>query len=337
MKKILIVLLIALIMPSVCFLSACKKERYNLSTLETQYLNIAEGKHFVMNKDKHLSIVLPKDYSLAISQQETFSNIVSYNKVFFDLMDFSNTYIAYCSNSQIVVSKQEYNDINNSLNLFASSLTELDNNLYSLSQIGVDIDSASSVQELKNVLNSYNSLLEKAMYFSNNISTLYFEKVLITANINLSEIKEEQLDVKLVLSKLGARLKYQKSNLAQVYCETNLIGESVVNDVINKTKNIDLTKYNADVEKIDKTFSTSANVNDKTIFYSLCVKAYNLQEILIDDSERFIYACKKIRYADKPTAVGSNEIINKEIIDNYASVVANYNAVLASMLEQIGA
>ena len=157
----------------------------------------------------------------------------------------------------------------------------------------------------------------------------------------------------MIISKLQGRVKYQVSNLSQVFVEKYVDGQDLETIITTKDEEqgfigiLDLTagNYQAKVESIERVFGSGFDAESavviangsskKQTFYNYSVQAYNLQNVLDNDNGMFISACNKVVYG-KAKVEFDDQAKYKEIIDDYSSVVNNYNAVLIAMIDLIG-
>ena len=165
----------------------------------------------------------------------------------------------------------------------------------------------------------------------------------------------------MIISKLQGRVKYEISNLSQLFVEIYVDGNNLPtelstpiilnegedNETIEFNKfeiNKDAFRYLDKVDNLNRIFADTYNAeqavekansnSNKQNFYNLAIKAYNLQNILENDNEMFVNACKKIQYSNIDND-NAYEVQSKEIVDNYKYIVEEYNDVLSSMLSII--
>ena len=178
------------------------------------------------------------------------------------------------------------------------------------------------------------------------------------ANPKIDKVTLSDFDSSVIISKLQGRVKYEVSNLSQLFVEMYIDGNDLPAKlttpiVLNEGEDNETITFNSFslnqtnfnylemVNNLNRAFSSSfdaetavevanAEVN-KQSFYNLAIKAYNLQNILENDNNLFVRACKNVQYSNAELT-NAYELQSKEIIDNFKFVVEEYYGVLNSML-----
>jgi len=376
-KKILSLILMFLFIPNIFMFVGCKEKGYQLVDLAKDYENIG-------TKCENIKVIDNKiifDYSVhtigeikylteCVNEIAPYTEISDYNILFDNLMGFVYENIEVCSNANIEASVEVRNNLKFQLDEFSNAMYEMDVHINNWAKIiefnynVIDKDDMINIQCLsrfKNVLTAYNNLFQKAISFSNGLSDLYYNYALNEANPRIDNVKFQDFNSSVIISKLQGRTKYEISNLTQLFVEiyvdgnnlpTKLTTPIILNEgeenqtIIFNTFELNKTgfRYLDKVNNLNRIFADTYNAeqavekanasSNKQNFYNLAVKAYNLQNILENDNEMFVNACKKIQYSDIDND-NAYEVQSKEIVDNYKKVVEEYYGVLTDMLNII--
>jgi len=376
-KKILSLILVLVFIPSIFMFAGCKDKGYQLVNLVKDYENI--GTKCENIKIDNYKVVF--DYGVytigetkylteCVNEIAPYTEIADYNILLDNLMGFIYENIEVCSNANIEASAEVRNNLKFQLDEFSTAVYEMDVHINHWAKIiefnynSTDKTEMTNVQCLsrfKNVLTAYNNLFQKAISFSNGLADLYYNYTLNDANPKIDNVKLADFDASIIVSKLQGRVKYEISNLSQLFVEIYVDGNDLPTDlttpiILNEGEENETIVFNTfelnktgfryldKVNDLNLIFANNfnaeqaverANANsNKQNFYNLAVKAYNLQNILENDNEMFVNACKKIQYSDIDSD-NAYEVQSKEVIDNYKEVVEEYYVVLASMLDII--
>ena len=376
-KKILSLILVLVFIPSIFMFAGCKDKGYQLVDLVKDYQNIGtkcENIKVVDNKIVFDYDVHTKDETKYLTECVTeiapYTEIADYNILLDNLMGFVYENIDVCSNSNIEADAKVRNNLKFQLDELSTAVYEMDVHINHWAKIiefnydkekKDDLINAQCLSRFKNVLTAYNNLFQKAISFSNVLSDLYYNYALNDANPKIDNVKLADFDASVIVSKLQGRVKYEISNLSQLFVEiyvdgndlpTELTTPIVLNegednetivfntlelnktgfDYLNKINN--LNRIFADTYNAEQAVEKANADSNKQNFYNLAVKAYNLQNILENDNDMFVNACKKIQYSNIDID-NVYEVQSKEIVDNYKKLVEEYYGVLASMLNII--
>ena len=376
-KKILSLILALVFIPSIFMFAGCKDKGYQLVDLVKDYEKIGtkcENIKVVDNKiefDYDVHTIGETGYlTECVNEIAPYTEIADYNILLDNLMGFVYENIDVCSNANIEAGAEIRNNLKFQLDEFANAVYELDVHINHWAKIiefnysSTDKTEMTNVQCLsrfKNVLTAYNNLFQKAISFSNGLADLYYNYALNDANPKVYNTSLVDFDASVIVSKLQGRVKYEISNLSQLFVEIYVDGNNLPTElttpiVLNKGednetiifKTFELNKtgfaYLDKVNNLNRIFAddfnaeqavekANANLN-KQNFYNLAVKAFNLQNILENDNDIFVNACKKIQYNN----IDNNNVYEVqciEIVDNYKIVVEEYYGVLESMLNII--
>lgn len=373
-KKILSLILVFMFVPAIFMFAGCKDKGYKLTKLETDYNSIAESctnvkiidNKIVFDYDNY-KIGSTKFLSETINNVEPYTNLKQYNVLLDNLMGFVYEYIDVCSNKNIEASKAVRNNLKTEIDELSETIFDIDVYISQWAEVvefnyNDDVTNSQCLSRYKTLLMGYNDLFQKAINFSNSLSSLYYNNALNDANPRIDNIAIEDFDSSVIISKLHGRVKYEISNLSQIFVEiyvdgndlpTSLTTPIVVNEgeddeyvifnslSLNQTNFDYLTKVNNlnrvfDVDFDAETAIEIANGSDKKVqFYNLSVEAYNMQNILDNDNDVFVFACEKVQYSRVDNLSEIEQKQCKNIIDNYKFAVEKYYNILNSMLNTI--
>lgn len=352
-KQFLSLLLVVLFIPSIFVFAGCKDKSYKLSNLEGDYKNIVsgcenikmEGNKIVFDYSSHK--IGDIAYMDSVLNLEPYNQLENYNLLFDNLMGFVYEYISVCSSDNIEVDADTRNKLKTELNNLSLSINSVDIYINQFAEIiefnyNENVITDICLARYKNLLFEYNNLYQTTINFSNSLASLYYNNALYDSNPRIDSISLENFDSSVVISKLQGRVKYQVSNLSQIFVEKYIDGQGIEEVIITDNEGVfgklDLSKdnYLSNVNNIERVFNSSFDAESAVIianseskkqtFYNLAVQAYNLQNILDNDNYMFVQACNAIQYGK----VGNNK--SKDIINNYNYAVQKYNDVLVGML-----
>ncbi len=374
-KKIITIFLMIMFIPGIFMFAGCKDDGYKLENLNKDYESIADNcenikivdNKLVFNYD-NFTVGKTKYLTDAIENFEPYTNLKNYNILLDNLMGFVYENIDLCANKNIDASASVRNNIKADLDNFAESVYEIDvyiNQWAEVVEFNYDVENKSQItnsqclSRFKTLLVGYNNLYQRSISLSNSLSDLYYNYALNDANPRIDNVKLSDFNASVVVSKLQGRVKYEISNISQLFVEiyidgTDLPTQLTTPTIINEGKDdeqiifnsLGLTKtgfdYIAMVNDLNRAFG--ANFDAETIveiangesvkqdFYDLSVRAYNLQNILDNDNSLFVDACRSVEYSNINN-VDVDEKRSKEVIDNYKFIVNEYKNVLSEMLD----
>lgn len=364
-KQFLSLLLVILFIPSVFLFAGCDDKSYKLTNLESDYCNIVSNCDNIKIEDNKIVFDYSNhklgndEYLVSAISVEPYNQLNNYNKIFDNLMGFVYEYVDVCSNKNIDADANIRNNLKSELDELSIAVNDVDTYINQWAEViefhfNDDITNDQCLARFKTLLSAYNSLYQKSINFSNSLASLYYNNALNDANPRLDKIKIDDFDSSIIISKLQGRVKYQVSNLSQVFVEMYIDGHDLPTIITTKNEEeevfegkLDLNQngYLAKVNSIERVFGagfdaetavTIANgASIKSTFYNYSVKAYNLQNILDNDNDMFISACNQIRYGKINTEY-AYQLKCKEIIDDYNYIVNDYNQVLTDMINCLG-
>lgn len=374
-KKILSLLLVVMFIPAIFMFAGCKDKGYKLTNLENDYNNISQNcenvnideNKIVFNYD-NFTIGSTKYLSETINSVAPYTNLNKYNVLLDNLMGFVYEYIDVCSNENIDASEDVRNTLKVQLDELAEAIYEVDVYINQWAEViefnyNDDVTNSQCLSRFKTLLIGYNGLFQKAINFSNSLASLYYNNALNDANPRIDNVALSDFNSSVVISKLQGRVKYEISNLSQLFVEIYVDGNDLPNKlttpiIINEGEDNEYIVFNmfslnqtgfdylTKVNNLNKVFDASFNAetaveiangeSKKEEFYNLSVKAYNLQNILDNDNDIFVTACAKIQYS-KVDLSEVEQKLYKDIVDNYKFAVEEYYQVLNSMLNIINA
>lgn len=357
-KQFLSLLLVMLVIPSMFLFSGCKEDSYKLSQLKTDYNNMVSGCENIKYENNKIifdysnHVIGSNQFMNNVIQTEPYNQINNYNILFDNLMGFVYEYIDACSNNNINASAEVRNNLKAQIDDLSLSLRSVDVYINQWAETiefnyNEDIYNIQCLSRYKNLLFAYNELYQKAISFSNSVASLYYNNALNDSNPKIDNMELASFDATIIVAKLQGRVKYQISNLSQIFVEKYVDGLNLENSITTKTGevygklNLNQDNYLSNINSLKRAFSsdfdaetiaTIANgTSKKQTFYNYSIQAYNFQNVLDNDNNMFALACNKIQYGK---IEGENR--HKSIIDNYNNIVQQYNVVLTNMLDSVG-
>lgn len=351
-RQISFLIMVLMLLPIALVFVACGKDKsYNLNHLKSDYNKIADENNNVQIIEGKLQFV----YSDNVQNLQTkpYNALHDYNLVLNNLMSFTNDYIVTCSNNTLTKDAKLKNNVRKSLKDFENSVKRVNSNVNTFSEIvdivtenNKDLKSASCLIRYENLLVAYDELFESASNLNNVISKLYFNYVLNEKNPNVSEISLENFDSTLVINKLKGKISYLKSLLSESFVEMYIDGGNLAKKIASEEIEFDINKYQykQNIESISRNFdeiSAISKINgsvSKQDFYLYAVQAYNIQEMIFNDVDKFITAVNKVNYSivkSNPAATAYENLCVK-IIESNQKLVADYTNVLSNMLTIMG-
>lgn len=378
-KKILSLLLVVLFIPAVFMFTGCKDDGYKLTNLEQDYKNIVgkcENISLVDNKidfnyDKY-TIGSTKYLTYCVNNIEPYTSIKNYNIILDNLMGFVYENIGVCSNANIEADAGVRNNLKSQLDQLGEAIYEIDVYINQWAEVVEFNYNGSSVEErnkqivnsqclsrFKTLLMGYNNLYQKSISFGNSLSSLYYTYALNDANPKIDNVSLADFNSSVIISKLQGRVKYEVSNLSQLFVEMCIDGNDLPTRlttpiILNEGKDNETITFNSFslnqtnfkyldmVNNLNRAFGSSFDAEtavevanaagNKQSFYNLAIKAYNLQNILENDNSLFVRACKNVQYSNVEST-NAFELQSKEIVDNFKYVVEEYCSVLSGMLD----
>ena len=172
-RKILSLILVLMLLPVASVFVACNKDKgYNLNNLSKDYEKIElENNNIAMIDDLILI-----DYSAydnlnnSVNAVEPYTALKSYNYVLNNVLKFTCNYIEICSNNELQVPATVKNNVKSSLDTFKKSVKDVDVCVDSLGEIisvSDDVLDRSCISRYKNLLNTYETMLNRAIDFNN--------------------------------------------------------------------------------------------------------------------------------------------------------------------------
>ena len=351
-RKILSLILVLMLLPVASVFVACNKDKgYNLNNLSKDYEKIElENNNIAMIDDLILI-----DYSAydnlnnSVNAVEPYTALKSYNYVLNNVLKFTCNYIEICSNNELQVPATVKNNVKSSLDAFKKSVKDVDVCVDSLGEIisvSDDVLDRSCISRYKNLLNTYETMLNRAIDFNNAVTDLYFGYILNDSNPNVFELSYDDFDANVIVNKFKSRISYQVGLLSQAYVEMYINGGSFAENIAEKeaTFNLDAYNYISNINSINKNFDEqvaveySNNETNKVNFYNISIKAYNAQAILENEKEKVRVAFNNIEYKTVKNDMEASAYAKLcvEIIDANYELITTYNSILAEMLSLMG-
>lgn len=352
--------------------SACsKKANFDLSNLKKDYETILDGCTSASISGGQIFF----DYTIYKNQQqqpyfETVVNTVApytrlvdfYNPFLENCMSFAYSYMDVCSTSTIKVDKDTKNRIDTDLNDLKIALIAVDNNTTTLAE---NVDTVAKSSEVdyntriceyayRQLFSAYNTLFEKALNFSYDISNLYFNHALSNSVVDYSNVNIEQFDASKAVVNLKSKTDYQVLNLTRSYFNTHIKGEGLTTTLTTKVSSgypkmdSSFDGYKAKIASVslDSTFlenlsakMTAINEDSalKQSFYEESVNMSNIELIMKNDLSIYETALNEIVYLDtksNPNAT-TYELFCVKMIEDHNYIVDEYNKVLVRIINII--
>ena len=363
-KRFLSLLLVLFLLPSIFLFGGCGEEGYKLTNLEADYKKMVSNCDNITMQDNKIVFDYTnhklgnQEYLVEAINVAPYNQINNYNALFDNLMGFVYEYVDVCSNKNIDASNEIKNNLKQDLDNLSIAINDVDAYINQWAELiqfhyNDDITNEQCVARFKTLLASYNNLYQSAINFSNAVADLYYNYALNDSNPRIDNIELDKFDASVIISKLQGRVKYQVSNLSQVFVEKYIDGQDLETVITTKDEeygfvgvlDLNISAYLDKVNSIERVFGagfdaetavTIANgASKKQDFYDYAIQAYNMQNILDNDNSMFISACNKVAYG-KANLEFDDQAKYKEIIDDYNAVVNNYNSVLVSMIDLLG-
>lgn len=360
-RKLLSLLMIAFIVPTMFLFSACGDKSYKLANLKTDFFSVANSCEAIVVKDNELQF----DYSSFLHNNEEFmvelidttkpyTYLKEYNQTFKNLMSFVYSYVEVCSNDSIEVDGEYRDALKAEMDKVHHAITMVDTNTHSLTEIikanSDEPTNLNCMARYKILLKSYESLFQASIPFVNMVADLYFDYALQNANQNYSNLSVSEFDAGLVVNKIKARVNWQITNLTQAYVEIHFDGGNIADLVANMATDFDSlvvleSSYtdkiaNIEIGDFDINAATSrANGSSyKNSFYNLAIECYNIQAVLNNNFDIFVRACNNVSYhqvVSKENKTAKEELNIKQINEHQA-ILDEYTLVLMDMLNIMG-
>ena len=340
-KKFLCMLLVFMFIPAIFMFAGCKDDGYKLTNLNVDYNNIAnncENIKIVENKIvfdyESYTIGSTKFLSATINSVEPYTNLKNYNVLLDNLMGFVYKYIDVCSNKNIEASDEVRNNLKANLDQLGETLYDIDVYIGQWAEVvefnyTEDVTNSQCLSRFKTLLIGYNSLFQKAINFSNSLASLYYNNALNDANPRIDNIALVDFDSSIIISKLESRVKYEISNLSQLFVEiyvdgndlpTQLTTPIIVNEgedneyVVFNTFSLNQTGFNYQT----KVNSLNRMTKEKVNAGKQCAIFKAIEESLTDDE-------KDVARRARNTAKG-------QIAKNYSQTEYNYATAFEAVI-----
>ena len=359
MKRKFFSLIIALFLfASTFFISACSKGGgYNLKNLSEDFYSIASEENDNIVKNGNDIVFYYSNHvqdgktfvTNAINSVAMYQNLKNYNLIYENILKFTFEYIDVCSNNEVEIDKDVKNSLEEKMKNLHASIKDVDvcTDFFAgilktteESKRGTDPD---CLLRFENLLLSYENLFESATSFNIELSNIYYNHILTNSNPNVEEIEPANFDSSIVINKLDARICWQISNLSSVFAEQYIIDSTAASDIKNGSNlNLNPTGFeyfnlveSINVEINEDTAVQNVNSSNKLAFYGLCTQAYKAQSLIDINKSNFLYACNTIKYAQLASDLTAKEEMCINIINDYGSILKEYNNLLIEMLNKL--
>lgn len=372
-KKLLSLILVIMMIPSIFIFSACRDNSYKLSSFNNDFKKMVESyDNLLLTAQGHIEF----NYSsYEKGGNRYFTNAIAdssapykylttfYNPILDDALTFVYEYKEVCSRDSINASKTIRNELKNNLDNFNNALKstskEMDEVADMINFNSTDIAGNLCMTKLRILFDTYDNLWQAAFNLNDTLSRIYFNYALNDANHNYSNTRLADFDSNKPLSLLTSRIAWQKANLTHTYVSKYITGGTVSNNFTTKTggsfgsQPSSYNSHKANVNKIDRCESVINGVSlgsgqtlaskingsaQKSNFYYACIALYNYQTTINNDVKLYKLATSSIAYTTvKAKANPSNyETDCANIIDNFYNLIISYNDALDEIITIIG-
>ncbi len=358
MKKLFSLMLILLLLPCTFLVTGCGDKGYKLSKVSPYITEMADKYQSVKMQDEKLVFTYEeylkdedKYIENLINTTRPYSYLKDYNMLYDNLMDFTFTYLPKCANDNIEVDEVTRNKLEKSLKDFDQNLNWVDINTREWADnvkvaSGDVTTSVICLSKFNDLLVSYEDLFDSANNINDIMADVYFDHALEDSNTNYHDMSFSNFDAGMVINKLDARIKYQKSVLTKLYIEMHLSGRNVSETLVAPsldfgTLNLNAYGYSSNINKINRAYNIDNSItvaNNKEEFYNVAIEMYNAQTIIADNEKAYNNASKNIVYTTDSIKANPTlkEEVNLDIIEHQYNVIIKYNAVLDRVLTLMG-
>ena len=361
-RRIFSIILCLLLIPGAMIFSACGESGYDLTELYDDYIAIGDHYNNVnISNDGEIEF----DYSVytdsdgghylqdAISSQYPYVYLDTfYNNLLENSLIFVSNYIDVISVDNLDASESERDALKASLDRFDEALGNTSSAVDELARIvrgnlmSGNITNQTCRAELKVVFDSYDELFSASFELNANVANIYFKYSVPASNTNISTIDISNFDALTVTNYLDGKSKSHISNLSFAYVEKFVAGGELSRQLTTPIGNQypslgeDYSAYLEEVNSIFDVPDASIGLNitqgaNKQTFYNTAIRLYNLQTIMNNDLNMYLYACENLNYVSANVAsnLDQQDATNKDIIDNYNIVLTEYTDTLVDIFE----
>jgi len=345
-KKILTILLIFMLLPTVFMFSSCKTGDYKLSSLKDDYTNIYNYETIKLENEKFtINYSSYEVFNSATMQNKPYSYLNNYNNTLKCTMIFADSYLTQISKGGYKVDAKVRVRLKNELEDLDKAFTKLDVNAQKCAEyveFSSDLESAHSKQSLEALLCTYEEAYQAAFNFNSTLMEIYF------SNVKIKDFTEQEEFVPLVAvadMRLEARIKQHVVYNAMCFAEKKLCSDEFINsfvenpDVFAPVENV-YSNYDQAIKVINIELNEqvleeiSNNVERLNRFKNSLITLNNLQLVINNDYKYFKNACKEINYIEVDAEfvnASNNEKTKLRLINNFSSLLTQYNQTLATL------
>ena len=352
-KRFLSLVLILVMLPVALLFTGCAK-KYDLSTLNQDYINIYSSNKVIKLSENNKIQFDYSNYDFFNSQIETSSNayvhVKKYNEILTNMMAFATEYVPTISNGNYKVEKQEGEKIKTQLEELKSSLMNLDVAMQDTAHYVQLVQNPSNqhcLVKLNGLFNCYNNVFEDAFNFNATLIEIYFDGTQIqdyTKQTNFSPLRA------IIEIKFDARLIQQIVYTTQTFVEMNIDNQQFSQSVsVNSAANFGgkqsaYNQYSNVISTLRKTY-TEQNVEYVNVdatrtakFKESAVKLNNIQQVMNNEISYYINACNSVKYSEKVSNVNADKFdkANIQLVSNFELINNSYNTTLIEMLAELG-
>lgn len=326
MKKILSVILILLIAPTIFLFSSCKKKsNYSMLEFYNSYLAISEESElltkthmptkFQSENKEVVGFVYSSNLANKISTIPAFSYINSlYNTMLDDAMGPTYLYGNMLYNADLDDDTKDY--LFNQLKKLKNDYIRIATRLGDLERTQ---DIATANASLAKLYDSYENAIVTAINLSSKISSIYYNKILENPNVDYTKIEEGKINLNEVAIRTLNRLVYYKLVYVDIYFKTQILGSNVSEKLIEGTFNSYYEPYESLKNKIYSNTINPYIENNREELVELARTLYNIQRVFEKEYNLYKSACNKISYGKIDNKSSSSEKGYKNIIDSFIS------------------
>mgnify|MGYP004686081837 FL=1 len=367
MKKFwcLILICAATLLSVISFSGCSKKNQFNLGGLKANYETLADDCVVAsLDTDK-----IKFDYSVfkiddTAYLEQTINNVEPYkrlndfyNPLLNNSMSFAYSYINVCSNSSIKVDESVMENLNDSLTSLKNAIKNVDNHIDTLAKcvkFEYPNPDYNSLTALKAVFDSYDELINSALNYNYNLSSVYFNNALTSAVDDYSKYTLENFDANKTMINFKSQTDSQILNLTRAYFNTYVRGNVLTETFVSKSgsnynkPDENYTNYMSNVASISlgKSFEDSLTskmeiINNSTelkqSFYKESVAMSNIQQIMANDLDNYQKAINDVVYSNKKSDPNATdyEKFCVQMIENHNYIVDEYSKVLVKIINII--
>lgn len=304
--------------------TSCNTKNYSMMEFYSKYLAISEESDFLTKsampekfktENKQIvSFVYSDNLSEKISTIPAFSYIDSlYNTMLNDAMGPTYLYGNMLYNAHSLSNKDKeylYNQLTNLKHNYIQIATRL-------GDLERGQDTATANASLMKLYDSYEDAIQTAINISSKISSIFYNQIMNSPNVNYIDIAENNINLSEVAFRTLNRLTYYKLVYVDIFLETQILGCDVSTKIVSGTFNSSYKPYD---ELKNKVYSNVINPdieNNRSQIVDLARTLYNIQLVFEQEYNKYQTSCEKIVYGKVDNKSSATDIGHKQIIDSF--------------------